>query len=179
VYGKEQLKDRKHYKRTKKNIKILIMLQTMLRPRATEACKPFGGWKMLCNLKRNNIHGMWSDINVYLFGGEYYLDKTLVLTPEDSGKNGFKITYASYPGEKAELSAAKEITGWKPYKDGIYMVQLPRGTEYNVIYENGTFARKARHPNHSGIMRDSYLKVAKTDEIQPSGSCFGAGKFRI
>lgn len=179
VYGKEQLKDENTIKELKR---IYLNTYYVTNDATTKGDgsfeKPFGGLENAVQaLREITSHGMWSDINVYLFGGEYYLDKTLVLTPEDSGKNGFKITYASYPGEKAELSAAKEITGWKPYKDGIYMVQLPRGTEYNVIYENGTFARKARHPNHSGIMRDSYLKVAKTDEIQPSRALgFGAGE---
>ena len=93
---------------------------------------------------------MWSDINVYLFGGEYYLDKTLVLTPEDSGKNGFKITYASYPGEKAEL-AAKEITDGS-HKDGIYMVQLPRERSI-MLFMKMVHLPERQDIQTSGIMR--------------------------
>jgi hypothetical protein len=62
------------------------------------------------NLKTD---GLKSDVTVYLRGGTYYIDETIVLGLKDSAPKGKTITYASYPGEEAIISSGKKITGWK------------------------------------------------------------------
>ncbi len=53
------------------------------------------------------------DIRVYLRGGKYQLDETVVFELQDSGANGQKIIYAGYPGETATLSGAVPVSDWK------------------------------------------------------------------
>ena len=42
-------------------------------------------------------------VTVYLRGGEYYQEETIIFTPEDSGEAGKPIVYTSYPGEQLVL----------------------------------------------------------------------------
>ena len=51
------------------------------------------------------------DIVVYPRGGTYRLNKTLMLDERDSGNNGWRVIYQSYPGERAILSGGTVISG--------------------------------------------------------------------
>ncbi|MFD2880907.1 Ig-like domain-containing protein [Paenibacillus rhizoplanae] len=55
---------------------------------------------------------MDADIVVNLREGTYTLTEPLAFTPEDSGTNGYFITYRSYPGEQAAISGGRPVTGW-------------------------------------------------------------------
>ncbi len=57
--------------------------------------------------------GMDSDIVVMLKGGTHVLNETLVLGLEDSAKDGYKIIYRSFPGDRPVLSSGVPITGWE------------------------------------------------------------------
>lgn len=48
-------------------------------------------------------------ITVYLRGGDYELDNSLVFNASDSGIDGKPVTYASYPGEVARLTGTKKL----------------------------------------------------------------------
>ena len=48
-------------------------------------------------------------ITVYLRGGDYEMDKSLVFGASDSGSDGKPVTYASYPGEVARLTGTKKL----------------------------------------------------------------------
>jgi hypothetical protein len=61
--------------------------------------------------------GMRCDITVRFRGGTYYLGSTLKMGPPDSGQNGFRVVYESYPGEHATLSGGKKISGWSLYDE--------------------------------------------------------------
>lgn len=88
---------------------------------------------------------MTADINVYLRGGVYRLDKTLEFTPEDSGTNGYYVNYKSYPGEEAQISGAKKITGFEKTSDGRMWVADVDGIEYAPqLYVNNRRARRAQ-----------------------------------
>ncbi|MGH9583639.1 MAG: right-handed parallel beta-helix repeat-containing protein, partial [Bryobacteraceae bacterium] len=56
---------------------------------------------------------MNTDLTVYLEGGTYRLTRSLLLDSRDSGTNVHNIIYTSAPGQKAVISGAVRVTGWK------------------------------------------------------------------
>jgi hypothetical protein len=64
-------------------------------------------------------------ITVALRGGEYFLPEPVVFHPGDSGSREYPITYRSMPGEHAELTGGRRITGWRRRDDGAWSVTLP------------------------------------------------------
>lgn len=77
---------------------------------------------------------------ILLHGGTYRLDKTLVLEAKHSG-----VTWSSYPGETAIISGGKAVTGWMPYKNGIWKAPLMRKEKLRQLYVNGCPARMAEY----------------------------------
>ena len=57
--------------------------------------------------------GLEEDVTVYLHGGTYTLDETLVLGLEDSPENGHSVTFQAYNQEVPVLSSGMVITDWK------------------------------------------------------------------
>lgn len=127
---------------------------------------PYGGIEYAVRkIREKTSGGMNTDLTVYLRGGLYTQRHALEFTPEDSGKNGFTITYKSYPGETAEIAAAETVKGWKLYRDGIYMAKVDAQTPVNLIFENDLLAHKARYPNiDNRDFKDCYLKSAGYDK---------------
>ncbi len=85
-------------------------------------------------------------------GGTYYLDRTLVLGPEDSGSNEMPVVYAAFPGERVTLSGGRRLEGlWRPGKDGIWTCDLPAvrrgGLRFTQLFVNGKRQVLARFPN--------------------------------
>jgi hypothetical protein len=91
---------------------------------------------------------MRGDVVVSLAPGDYRLDRPLELTGADSGRNGFRMVYRSEAGPgKARLLGSKPLTGWQPYRDGIWKINLPTNTVFHTLYENGKRVHKARFPD--------------------------------
>jgi autotransporter-associated beta strand protein len=92
--------------------------------------------------------GMTGDIMVYLRGGRYQLDQTITFTAADSADNGHFIIYKSYPGEQAQLSGGKRVTGWTPVPGKPYWV-APVSTNagfadyFRQLYVNGIREERA------------------------------------
>ncbi|MGE5670084.1 MAG: right-handed parallel beta-helix repeat-containing protein, partial [Fibrobacterota bacterium] len=63
---------------------------------------------------------MTGDIYVYLRGGVYPVESTIVLKPVDSGKNGFRVYYKAYEDEVPVISGAVKVTGWTLHNGSIY-----------------------------------------------------------
>ncbi len=63
-------------------------------------------------LARGLIEDMTGDVTVYLRGGRYEPEDTLVFDQRDGGKNGFNVIWTSCEGEEAEISGGTRITGW-------------------------------------------------------------------
>jgi len=98
---------------------------------------------------RSLTAGMTGDVVVNLASGDYRLDRTLGFTPADSGSNGFNVVYLSADGPgKARILGSRVLTGWQPYRDGIWKVDLPTNTLFHTLYENGTRVHKARFPDY-------------------------------
>ncbi len=99
-----------------------------------------------------NINGnMNSNITVYIRGGYYFLDKHLQFTEEDSGTNGFTVTYKAYENEKPIISGGREMTGWQKKSEDIYFLTIPDYFGDNFIsnvYINGETKGMARNKDY-------------------------------
>ena len=91
---------------------------------------------------------MRGDIVVRVAEGDYRLERPLTFTEADSGRNGFRVVYRSEAGPgRARFIGSRPLTGWRPYRDGIWQVDLPTNTLFHTLYENGRRVHKARFPN--------------------------------
>ncbi|MCU6793777.1 right-handed parallel beta-helix repeat-containing protein [Paenibacillus sp. WQ 127069] len=103
--------------------------------------------------------GMTQDVVVYLRGGIYRLAEPFQLTSVDSGRDGYKVTYRSFPGEKADLDGSSVISGWSLYSGNIYSAPIGTGIDVDVLYEGEERAVLARYPNRANG-KDQYSRVA-------------------
>jgi len=88
---------------------------------------------------------------VFVRGGRYLLDRTFVLTEEDSGTAECPVTFCAQPGETAQILGAKPVRNWKREGDGLYVTQLAeQGFEwfrFHQLFFRGERQTLARHPN--------------------------------
>ena len=89
-------------------------------------------------------------ITVMVRGGKYYLDRTLILGPEDSGTQDSPVTFRAYPGEKPILSGGRRLTCWTPYKGKILQGDFPETKggkwKFRQLFFNGQRQIRARYP---------------------------------
>ncbi|PIV64710.1 MAG: hypothetical protein COZ37_07270 [bacterium (Candidatus Ratteibacteria) CG_4_10_14_3_um_filter_41_18] len=84
-------------------------------------------------LKKKN--GLKKPITVMLRKGTYFLDQTIVFTPEDSGTEGCPITYMAYPGEKVVISGGKKTEEkWRKYNENIWMINIPEIKKEKIYF---------------------------------------------
>jgi len=117
-----------------------------------------------------------SGVEICLRKGTYYLSSPFFLTSEDSGNEQCDVVYAAYNDERVVLSGAKILhSDWTPYKDGIWMCQVPReyGDSFGQLFVNGERQILARYPNKddsnpgkSGML--TAAGVPSTDIICPA-----------
>jgi GH141 insertion domain len=108
--------------------------------------------------------GMTGDIVIYLRGGIYQLDAPLVLGPAESGRNGHRIIFSSYPKEQAIISAGRRIAGWTLHDPAKNIYRSYVGTDWNFrqLYVNGRHAERARkllNPREFSRTADGYATV--------------------
>ncbi|MCL2348154.1 MAG: right-handed parallel beta-helix repeat-containing protein, partial [Planctomycetaceae bacterium] len=93
---------------------------------------------------------------IQLLEGIYRIEQPIVLTPEFSGLR------VEGPGT---ISGGRTITGWKPYKDGIWQAEIPAAKDgkwsFRQIYVNGELRHRARTPN------EGFYRVAGCPEGTP------------
>ncbi|MBN1600416.1 MAG: hypothetical protein JW915_02350 [Chitinispirillaceae bacterium] len=80
--------------------------------------------------------GMSGDIVVYLREGTYELTAPVTFNPQDGGKNGYRVYYKAFPGERAVISGATKVTGWTQHSGNIYKATLNRSTKLRYLYVN-------------------------------------------
>jgi len=106
---------------------------------------------------RKLIPNQKSDIVVNLSDGRYNLDETFVLTPADSGNNGFFIIWKGAEGAHPVITSSKKASQWEVHDErkNIWKVILPERTSNfeHLWLENGTKLQRA----WSGF-NPSYLK---------------------
>jgi len=93
---------------------------------------------------------------VHLLKGVHYVEQPIVLTPAFSGLQ------IKGPGT---ISGGRLITGWKPYKDGIWQVEIPDAKNgawsFRQIYVDGELRYRAKTPN------EGFYRVAGCPEGTP------------
>jgi parallel beta-helix repeat protein len=114
--------------------------------------KPFASINKARIAVRESKH-VDKDIVVYIRGGRYYLDKPIVFDEFDSAKEGLKITYRAYPGEKPVVVGGKPLNKWEKVSDGVYKTSIDLKDEnFFHIFENGKRAFEARYPDKGYLL---------------------------
>jgi len=90
-------------------------------------------------------------VRILVAGGTYPLREALVFTPEDSGTEQCPVTYEAAPGAQPVFSGGQPITGFKPWKNGIWTASVPEVASgdwyFEQLWVNGERATRARSPN--------------------------------
>ena len=87
------------------------------------------------------------EVTIYLRGGEYRLDNTLVFTPQDGNRNK-RLTLCSYPGEQVVICGSVLLKlKWNLYKNGIMQAKVSPKISIDMLTDNGKILHMARYPN--------------------------------
>lgn len=110
--------------------------------------RPFATWEKAKQAVRNVSKNQ--PVNVYFREGVYYLTKTLLFGPEDSGTRNAPVTYQAFPGEKVTISGAVRLprVQWTLWKDGIYRTKISKDIDFDQLFVNGIRQIRARFPNY-------------------------------
>jgi hypothetical protein len=111
---------------------------------------------------------------VFIRGGVYHLDETVVFGLEDSAPEGRTTTYAAYPGEAPVFSSGVRISGWEELgrevpaalqdfaKDKVWVADMPEGVDrFHTLYEED---RRLERSRTQGFIPIPIAKKAKGDE---------------
>ncbi len=102
-------------------------------------------------------------VTVMLHAGVYNLPDTLRFTHEDSGTKDHPVTYVAASRDAVTLSGGMPIrVHWRPFRDGIFQTQVPKGTVIDQLFVNGRRQPMARFPNFDPSVRhfNGYSPVA-------------------
>jgi hypothetical protein len=105
---------------------------------------------------------MTGDLVVVLRGGLFRLEQPLQFEPRDSGKNGHRVIYRNYPGERPVLSGGRPVTGWKEDQAGRWKAPAPV-ENFRQLYVGGVRAVRARDgplPGAQRVGEDAYKTTA-------------------
>jgi hypothetical protein len=106
-------------------------------------------------------------VAIELRGGTYFLDKPIVLGPEDSG-----LTLEAFPNEKPILSGGRRITGWHRGPQDLWTAAATG--DFPELWVNGRRAPRARYPERG------YLSIAEVLDAQPAEKWMeGQTRFRF
>jgi hypothetical protein len=92
---------------------------------------------------------------VYLRGGTYVLDETLVFGLRDSAPEGAVIRYMAYSGETPVVSSLKAVDGWKKLSSpitglpaeaqgNVWVADVGAGRSFKVLYGRGEMLPRAK-----------------------------------
>ena len=123
--------------------------------------------------------GQTEPVTVHVDDGVYYLPRTLVFKPEDSGSEQFPIVYRAQNEGKAIISGgAKLDLEWSKYKDGIFKASTPADLQIDQLFIDGANQRMARYPNYDpdkkaqpyqGFASDAFSKSRANRWAAPTG----------
>lgn len=90
-------------------------------------------------------------VDVRVRAGTYYVGRTIVLGPEDSGTETCPIRYMAYPGERPVLCGSRRVRGWRSDDGKRYHVDLEdvKAGRWNFrqLFVDGRRQVRARYPN--------------------------------
>ena len=114
-------------------------------------------------LAKNSVQ----NINIFLRGGDYFVDKTICFDDRDGNTNAV-VKYSGYQKEKAFINGGVPVTGWVNYSGNIFRAKLPeqlKGRDFYRLFDDGKSAVLARHPNLGSGFGDG-LKCINNTTIQ-------------
>lgn len=110
---------------------------------------PFATLERARHAVRDALPRATEDIVVSIRAGVYRLERTLLFTEQDSGRDGVAVVWRSADGiGKARLSGGTPLGGWQPHAGDVWKLRLPDGAGFQTLYEDGVRLRKARFPNY-------------------------------
>ncbi len=115
------------------------------------------------------IAGTATDIIVYLRGGTYSLSEPFTFDHRDSGANGYRVIYRSFPGERAVLSGGRILSGWTPLENGLFRAAAG-GRRFRQLYVDGARGVRARAPNEPDFSRLRRWDEATRRLVVPHGA---------
>ena len=124
--------------------------------------------------KLNADTGLPNGATVVVGGGTYHLTEPLTIGPQDSGTEEGPIAYTAQRGEKVSLLGSQPVTGWQPFREGVYQADLS-GMDFGTsrfwqLFYNGERQVLARYPNfhpeHPRTGGFLYIKATLEDDHQ-------------
>ncbi|MFN3487197.1 MAG: PDZ domain-containing protein, partial [Planctomycetota bacterium] len=109
-------------------------------------------------------------VTVYVRGGTYLLERTLVFGPEDSGTPEAPIVLAAYPGERPVLSGGLRLSGWRRGEINGRAVWTAEAPETLQLFVDGRRRPRARLP------KEGFYTIA---EVLDAGRGIDAGARRF
>ncbi|MGQ9731255.1 MAG: right-handed parallel beta-helix repeat-containing protein [Candidatus Zipacnadales bacterium] len=90
-------------------------------------------------------------VRVIVADGRYTLTEPLWFTPLDSGTPQAPVTYEAASGARPVFSGGRQITGFEPNEDGLWVAYIPEVAAgqwyFEQLWVNGRRAIRARSPN--------------------------------
>lgn len=90
-------------------------------------------------------------VHVRFADGIYPMTEPVLFTPEDSGAAEAPIIYEAAPNAKPVFEGGRRIRGFREWKDGIWIADIPEVREgkwyFEQLWVNGRRATRARSPN--------------------------------
>jgi len=87
-------------------------------------------------------------VNICLNDGIYYLEESIQLTWMDGGTKKFPVYYRAVNEGKAIISGGRRLeVQWIPFRDGIFVCDVPEGTIMDQLFINNKRQEMARFPN--------------------------------
>ncbi len=118
----------------------------------------------------NRKTDMTKPFAVYIRGGLYELDETIVFTLEDSGTKECPVTYTAYKDEAPIISGSRKITGpWRNYKGGIKVCTIDAvkagNWMFRQLFANDKRQIRARSPNDSFFKSGDFYRTAEGEDL--------------
>lgn len=104
------------------------------------------------------------NVTITMHTGIYYIENTITINASKFQAASLQIT--AYDNEEVVISAGKRLQlKWKPWKNGIYMANVPEGIVFERMYVNNKLQLLARYPNYDSTARIFHGTAA--DAIAP------------
>ena len=109
-------------------------------------------------VRNSKITGKPKSVEVFLRGGTYHVNNTLVFNSKDGGDSLLSITYQAYKNEKVILSGGKKVTGWRLNSGNIWTASITDFPTPNIrqLYRSGLRMPRGRIPK-----KDSMFVISK------------------
>jgi len=118
-------------------------------------------------------------ITVWIRGGRYFVEETLLLTPADSGAKGKPVRYVGYPGEKPVFSGGRVVKGWYRFKrdredvadaakDKLWVADIPKGWRTHNLFCDGEKMLRSQSVESSSVYR-KLPNIVKWGPVDPKG----------